>query len=102
MARRKPAPPPGPEVDTYQGPPPDGSVPLFTIDLVEDSTMLGTSGGFQRAKRVYFTVAGGTKSYVEIPLTDFKASTVNAAIIAHVADLAEVMALEGPAVPKPA
>jgi hypothetical protein len=88
-------------VDQYGDSAPENSVPLYRITNVEDSTMIGPSGGFQRAKRIYFAVAGGPTSYVEVPLTEFKRETVNNLILQHVADLSEVLALQGPPVPPP-
>src|SRR5260370_33309628 len=65
----------------------------------EDSTMIGPSGGFVRAKRVHFTLSNGTSSYIEVPLTDFKRSTVERLIEQHVSELLEVMNIQGPLIP---
>jgi hypothetical protein len=66
---------------------------------VEDGTILGQSGGFQRSKRIYFALPDGTSSYVEVPLTEFSRDNVEARIAQHVKAWAEVMNLSGPEVP---
>lgn len=76
-----------------------GSAPLYSVTRVEDSTMLGASGGFTRSKKVWFTLANGTSSYVELPLSGFTRDNVANLIDQHVGDLLDVLNIAGPPVP---
>ena len=70
--------------------------PLWKVTHVDDSTMLGDRGGFQRSKKVYFQLADGTASFVEVPLTSFTKATVDSLIEQHVGSLLEVLNTQGP------
>lgn len=98
MAPRRKSQEPNPvQTDPNSGQP---SSPLYSVTRVEDSTMLGTSGGFQRSKRVYFVLSNGTSSYVEIPLNGFTRDNVANLIEQHVGDLLDVLTISGPPVPQ--
>lgn len=76
-----------------------GTAPLYAVTRVEDSTMLGAQGGFQRSKKVWFTLSNGTSSYVEIPISGFTRDNVAALIDQHVGDLLDVLTIAGPQIP---
>jgi hypothetical protein len=73
-----------------------GGSALYRVTRVDDSTMLANAGGFQRSKKVYFTLADGTTSFIEIPLTSFTRDNVANAIDAHVGELLQVLNIQGP------
>jgi hypothetical protein len=75
--------------------------PLYRVTRVEDSTMLGASGGFQRSKKVWYVLSDGTSSYVEIPLSGFTRDNVANLIDQHVGDLLDVLTIAGPSIPGP-
>lgn len=75
-------------------------VPLYTVGRIEDSTMIGQSGGYVRSKRVYYTLADGSGSYIEVPFSDFNRSNVEKLLDAAVGTHLDVATIQGAAVPK--
>src|SRR5579859_361823 len=79
---------------------PDGMQPLYTVGTITDTTMLGPSGQYVRAKRVPYVLADGTQSYIEVPLADFNRATVQRLLDAAVMTHLDVATIQGAAVPK--
>lgn len=73
-------------------------VPLYTILRTEDTAIVGGPAISTRGKRVWFRTARGDQSYIEVPLSDFNAETVNAAIMEAVKHIYMVGDLQGPMV----
>src|SRR5579859_6314989 len=84
--------------DEYQAP---AANPLYRVLRVEDATMVGPTGGFQRSKRVYFVLSNGTTSFVEVPLASFNRQTVQNLIDQDVQQLLEVHNITGPDLGQP-
>lgn len=81
------------------GAPEGGS--LWRVTHVDDSTMIGDRGGFQRSKKVYYQTSDGSQSYVELPLTSFNRANVERLINDHLNDLLDVLTLTGPPLQPP-
>jgi hypothetical protein len=76
----------------------DPSNPILWQPFKVEDTFGPTSlGGNNRIKRVWFHILGADDSYVDIPVANFDAAHVSAAIEQHVAATIDVLQLKGQA-----
>lgn len=70
--------------------------PQYRATHVTDSSSYDATRGAHRTKQVHYVLFDGTKSYVELPLDQYDADTVQQ-LLQHAAEQhAQVMSLEGP------
>lgn len=74
---------------------PGTNAPVWHVTRVEDTYGPTSVGGNNRIKRVYFQILGGPETYVDVPVAQFNAAAVAAAIEAHVSDTIDVLQLKG-------
>lgn len=80
--------------------PTDASVqqPAYVITRVEDTFGATSLGNQQRYKRVYFKPLGQAETYVDVPLTPTVVQDAEAAIMAHVQQVAGILSLQAPTI----
>ena len=74
-----------------------GQTILWQPFKVEDTFGPTSLGGSNRIKRVWFHILGADDSYVDIPVANFDAAHVAAAIEQHVSSTIDVLQLKGQA-----
>lgn len=70
--------------------------PAWRVVKVDDTTIIVPGGGPVRAKRVTFTLADGSSSYVEVPLDQFTPTVIAGQITQMAKQHYSIIALEGP------